>query len=111
MLVDMCNDAGFLLRIIVKIVKYMHIIIPIILVVMASIDLFKVVVGQADEKAKKEATDKIVKRVLYAAIIFLIPTIVSIIFKKIEGPTNTSNNATNTTSTSWISCWNYYYNQ
>ena len=105
-----CGDVGFLLRITVKIVKYMHIIVPIILVIFISFDLFKVVVGQADDKAKKEASGKAVKRLIYAVIIFLIPTIINFLFNTISKFT-TNNSGTTTTSTSWIHCWSQEYNK
>lgn len=111
LLVDLCEDAGFIIRIIVKIVKYVHIIVPILLIVLITFDLFKVLVGTADEKAKSEAFNKAVKRFIYAAIVFLVPTIITFIFSKIEGISDDKSKATNTTSTSWISCWVSEYNK
>jgi len=111
MIADVCNEASFILRIVVKLVKYMHIIIPIILIVMISFDLFKVFVGQADEKAKKEASNKAAKRLIYAMIVFFVPTIINFVFKKIDSATSNQTNAISTTSTSWIHCWNVEYNK
>lgn len=102
-----CNDMGFLLRITVKLVKYLHIIVPILLIVFISIDLFKVVAGNADDKAKQEATGKAIKRVIYAVIVFLIPTILNFAFKTISKFTN--NDGTTTNSTSWMECWSAEY--
>ncbi len=106
-----CDNVGFLLRITVKIVKYMHIIVPIILVIMVIFDMFKAMVGQADEKAKKEATTKAAKRLIYATIVFLIPTLISIIFTKLDTLSNTNTQGTSTTSTSWTTCWLAEYNK
>ena len=89
----------------------MHIIIPVILIVMITYDLFKAFVGQADDKAKKEASEKAVKRVIYAVIIFFIPMIINFVFKKIDSATSNQTNATSTTSTSWIHCWTVEYNK
>ena len=101
-----CNNIGFLLRIIAEILFYVRIVVPILLVVLVIFDLVKVVVGGADDKAKKEATNKIVKRLIYAVIVFLVPTLLNFIFKTIEkyGP-----NDGNGTSTSWVSCWTEVY--
>lgn len=106
MLIDICNDASFVLRIVVKIVKVVQLLIPILLIVLVSFDLFKTVTGQVDDKAKKEMSEKIVKRVIYAVIVFLVPIIVQIIFEKIDPLTNGDTGATN-----WISCWNQYYRE
>ena len=105
-----CGDVSFLLRITVKIVKYMHIIVPILLVILISFDLFKVVAGGADDKIKKEATSKAVKRLIYAVIVFFIPTIINIVFKTI-GNFTTDNGGTTTNSTSWVQCWSVEYNK
>ena len=104
-LVNCINDLGFIMRILVKVVYYVRILVPIILILFVVFDFAKVVTGNADEKTKKEATNKAVKRMLYAAIVFLIPLAVDLIFKRIDPYSPDKNNGTPTT---WISCWNYY---
>ncbi len=106
---DFCTDSAFILRIVVKIVKAVQWIIPILLIVLITFDLLKVVTGQADDKAKKEALNKAVKRMIYAVIVFLIPIIVTFIFNQIAPYTSDTNS--NTDSTSWLSCWNMFYNE
>lgn len=110
MLVNICDDASFILRIVVKLVKVVQLLIPILLIVLVSFDLFKMVAGQVDDKAKKEMSDKLVKRIIYAVIVFLVPVIINFVFRQIDPMTDTSNPAITTDSTSWISCWNKYYN-
>ncbi len=110
---NLCNDAGFILGIIAQLVKIIRWVVPILLIVLISFDLFKTLAGQVDEKAKKEAFGKITKRLLYAVIIFLVPTIVNMVLLKIA-PLSRDNNGNvkvNTTSTSYLECWNYYYNK
>ena len=104
-----CADAGFVLRIIVKVVKILRWVIPILLIVLVSFDLFKVVSGQVDDKAKKEATSKAVKRVLYALIIFFIPTIVNLVLGQMSTISTEDNLTTN--SSTWYECWLGYYNE
>ncbi len=110
MLAVSCEDMGFLIRILAKLVYYLRIIIPILLIILIVFDLFKVMVGNADDKAKSEAINKAVKRFLYAVIIFLIPVLVNLIFKQV-GEYAPDDNNINTTPTSWVSCWTYYYNK
>lgn len=104
MLSSHCDKMGFLLRILAELFFYIRIIIPILLIVLVVFDLAKVVVGQADEKAKSEATNKIVKRIVYAIIIFLVPTLITYIFRIVEK--NITNDGA---ATSWISCWTEVY--
>ena len=105
MAVDICERAGFILRILAQLLFYVRLIIPILLIVMVIFDVVKVVVGQADEKAKKEATDKIVKRLIYAIIIFLVPTLINFGFKLIEKSIVKDGSS----ATNWVSCWTQYY--
>ena len=106
---QMCEDAGFILGPITLIVKILHWAIPIILIVLIVFDFFKVVVGHADEKEKKEALNKALKRIIYATIVFLVPTIVNIVFQKIEPVSVDKKGNITSTSTSYLGCWNYYY--
>ena len=76
--------------------------VPIILIVLTVLDIAKIVIaGNIDDKLKKEVTNRVVTRVVFAVIIFLVPTIVGLIFKLIPvADTNvTVNNAT------WSDCW------
>lgn len=53
--------------------------IPIILIVLGIVDLSKAVVA-SDEKKTKEAQKMFTTRLIYAVIIFLIPTAISLLF-------------------------------
>ncbi len=71
--------------------------IPIILIVLTTIDVAKVVTaGNLDDKLKKEVGQKITTRLIYAIIIFLIPTIVSLLFKILPSAIVSGN---------WTACW------
>ena len=61
-----------LMRVSALLVKVLQYAVPILLIALITYDLFKVVVGNVDEKSKKDATGKAVKRLIYAIIIFLI---------------------------------------
>lgn len=74
--------------------------IPILLIVMGSIDLGKAVLS-SDDKEIKGATGKLIKRCIAAIAIFFVTTIVSLImglFAKTD-----SDNITGTDS--WKDCW------
>ncbi len=75
---SVCTNSSILkviyfLKIIVIIIK---IAVPIILVVLAMIDLFKAVIA-SDDKEKNKAVKLLIKRVIYSLLIFFVPTIVN----------------------------------
>ena len=75
---SVCTNSSILkviyfLKIIVIIIK---IAVPIILVALSMIDLFKAVIA-SDDKEKKKAVKLLIKRVIYSLLIFFVPTIVN----------------------------------
>lgn len=108
---QICKDAEFILGPAVQIVKIVRWVIPILLIVLIVFDLSKTLVGQMDDKSKKDVFSKIVKRIVYAVIVFLIPTVVNFILLKIEPISRDSKDNLSSTSTSYLGCWNYYYNR
>ena len=71
--------------------------IPILLIVLGTFDLGKAVIS-SEEKEVKAAQSRLLKRFLYAALVFFVATIVSVLMSVIaqggEGDT-----------TSWENCW------
>ena len=108
---EMCTDAGFILNTVVQVIKIVRWVIPILLILFIIFDLFKVVTGNPDDKAKRDAFNKIVKRLIYAVIVLLVPTVINIVLLKIEPLTRDNNGNITSTSTSYLGCWNYYYNK
>lgn len=72
--------------------------IPILLILMGSIDLGKAVISQ-DDKEIKGATSKLIKRAIAAIAVFFVATIVTIVMGMFKG---TDVNGT----TGWSECWN-----
>ena len=65
-------------------------------------DLAKVVTaGNIDDKMKKEVSQKVLTRVIYSVLIFLVPTIVGLFFNivPIDAPGMAGQDAT------WKTCW------
>lgn len=73
--------------------------IPIILIVMGSIDLGKAVLS-SDDKEIKGATGKLIKRAIAAVAVFFVTTIVSLLF----GMFGTA--GTEISEGNWSDCWN-----
>ena len=95
-----CTDPD--VQKIVGLVKWVFnaicIAIPVIIIILIVIDVAKVATaGNVDEKMKKEVGQKVVTRLIYAVVIFLVPTIVNLIFRML--PASTVGNT-------FVDCWN-----
>jgi hypothetical protein len=74
-----CTDAASILGFVGTVFFVFKIAIPVLLIVLGSIDLGKAVVAQSEDEIKK-ATQILVKRAVFGVIIFFIPTIVGLVF-------------------------------
>lgn len=74
--------------------------IPIILIVMGTIDLGKAVIS-SDEKEVKAAQGRLVKRCIYAIAIFFMVTLVTILM----GLLSNAEDSNVTGYNSWKACW------
>ncbi len=92
-----CYNLIPLIRVVVQLIKIFMIVIPIALIVFGTIDLGKAVIA-SDEKEVKAAQGRLIKRFIYAALIFFVPLLVGVVMNIVaaggEGDT-----------TSWESCW------
>ena len=75
--------------------------IPIILIIMGSVDLGKAVLS-SDDKEIKGATNKLIKRAIAAVMVFFVATIVSLLMGLFA---KSSNKAEDADTTSWSACW------
>lgn len=74
--------------------------IPIVLIVLGTIDLGKAVIA-SDEKEVKAAQGRLIKRCLYAIAIFFMVTLVTIVM----GLLSNANDSNVSGYNSWKSCW------
>ena len=77
--------------------------IPILLIIMGSIDLGKAVLS-SDDKEIKGATGKLIKRAIAAVAVFFIATIVSLLMGMF-GTSGASDNENIGGTDSWKDCW------
>ena len=103
-----CQDSAFIIRILVTVIKIVRWVIPIILILLISFDLYKVMASNPDDKTKKTALEKVVKRLIYTLIIFLIPTIINFTFKTIDKLLS-KDSSIDSTPTTWLGCWTKIY--
>lgn len=80
--------------------------VPIILIVLCVLDIAKIVTaGNIDDKLKKEVTNRIVTRLVFAVIIFLVPTIVRLLFGVI--PVVKDDQNSEAFGATWGECWDH----
>ena len=88
-----CGEGSTLVNVIAIVRLVMNIIciaVPIIMILMGTIDLFKAVTAGKDIKKKQKA---LITRIIAGVLVFLVPTIVSVIMNLIG-------------VSSWRTCWN-----
>lgn len=101
---DACRGLDSIVRLIKKgLFPIIQIGIPILLIVMGTIDLGKAVIS-SDEKEIKGAQGKLIKRCIYAIVIFFIVTLVTILMSLVE--VSKDKNVSEDQATSWSTCWN-----
>ncbi len=80
--------------------------IPILLIVLCTIDMFKAV-SSGDEKKTKEAQKTSIRRLIYAVVAFLIPWIIGLVFGFIGNVvTDDSAQVADNTWKTFFKCWN-----
>ena len=94
------DDLKIVLGIVSTILTVIQIVVPILLIIMGSIDLMKAVMAGKEDEIKKAQTT-FVKRVIVAIIVFLIPVLVNIIIGLISDVDGHD---------SWTDCWTYIKN-
>lgn len=80
------NQTDTLAYLIQKILNYIKVIGPILVVVLSSLDFIKIILTSDDENMKK-AQIKLGKRLIAALLLFLLPVLVSLIFNVINNST------------------------
>ncbi len=100
---DICQNIMPLLSVVKKgVFPLVQIGIPILLIILGTIDLGKAVIS-SDDKEVKAAQTRLIKRLIYAAIIFFIVTIVSLVLGIVA--TSSDSDVSGHTD-DWRSCWN-----
>ena len=107
MILVSCSNIAFLLKIVGYLFKLIQWAVPFALILFSVLDLFKAF-ASADDKTKKEVGGKIAKRLIYAAIIFLVPFLIRIIFRAV-GSASPRGYGDDNSPTGWIDCMNQYF--
>lgn len=95
-----CDDLRPVIIFIKAVLQIIQIGIPIILIVMGTIDLGKAVLS-SDDKEIKGATGRLVKRAIAAVAVFFVGTIVSLLMNLFSGTGDDLEDSAN----DWRDCW------
>ena len=94
-----CNGLDPIVRLIKHgVFPLVQIGIPIVLIVYGTIDLGKAVIA-SDEKEVKAAQSRLIKRFIYAALVFFVTTLVTVLMNIV------SDSSTDAGDGSWARCW------
>ena len=96
---DVCGGLLPLVRVIYALIKVLMILIPIALIIFGIIDLGKAVIS-SDDKEVKSATSRLVKRFIYAALIFFVPVLVAAVMNIVTVGADDGQD-----TTGWQACW------
>ncbi len=97
---SVCYGFDFLVRIIKDgVFPILQIVIPIILLVLCTFDLGRAVLS-SDDKENKKILKRIVRRLVYAILIFFFITVINLLFTMVGSITE------NEDLIRWSQCWN-----
>ena len=97
MFLGICKDLDDVWHIVHMIILIIRILIPIALIVIGTIAFGKAIIADDDKEIKSSVT-KLIKKVILAAFIFLLPAIVKVVLKAFVGEGETVD------GDSWITC-------
>ena len=98
-LVEYCDTIKPILDFVKVIINLIKFAVPIVIIVLGSLDLFKAVVASKEDEIKA-AQKLLIKRIIYGIVIFFLVTIIQLVFTTLAGSSNIKE------ATSWIDCWN-----
>ena len=99
--VDICkNDSemAMVFGLVKFILSVICIVVPVVMILLGTIDLFKAVTAGKDEEIKKRQK-ALITRLIAGIIVFLVPSIVSLLMGLIGQSSKTTD--------SWKSCWDH----
>lgn len=100
----MCNsDMQMILNVVIKLLDVIHFFVPIVLILLCTVDVFKIVVSKKEDDIKK-LRNGIMWKIIYSIVIFLIPYFVPFILGAVDKilPMDYDD--------SWYECYNYVKN-
>lgn len=100
-MIDICTDPEFapIWNVVGTVINIIWIGVPILLIVLGSIDLGKAVISSKEDEVKK-AKKSLINRFIYAVLVFCVVWIVQIVMGAIS-----KIGIEGSDTTSWANCW------
>ena len=102
--IDVCGDLGSVIKILKAIYVLLQWAIPIVLILFGAIDLGKAVIASKEDEMKK-AQSTLIKRIVYAVVIFFLFAIVSLVIGLVADSNAKENRSTLIKGSDWATCW------
>lgn len=96
---DNCNGLGPVVSLLKSVLTILQWAIPVLLIIMGSIDLGKAVLA-SDDKEIKGATSKLIKRAIAAVAVFFVPMLVDLLINLVANA-----NADGAETGNFATCW------
>ena len=104
-MVDACADLKPVIGLLKAVLMIIQFGIPMILIIMGSIDLGKAVLA-SDDKEIKGATSKLIKRAIAAVAVFFVPLIVNLLINMVgQQSAQVDKNGNLVGKTTFWTCW------
>ena len=100
--IDVCGDLGSVIKILKAVYVLLQWAIPIILILFGAIDLGKAVIASKEDEMKK-AQGTLIKRIVYAVLIFFLFFIVNLVIGLVADATNGTTERVD--KSTWAECW------
>lgn len=79
----MCNsDIQTIMRIYIDLLDVIHFFVPIVLIILCTVDIFKIVVSKKEDEVKK-LRNGVFRKIIYAVIIYLLPFLIPFVLNAI----------------------------
>jgi len=80
----MCNsDMRMILEIVIKVLDVVHFFVPIVLIILCTVDIFKIIVSKKEDEIKK-LRKGVIWNLIYAVIIYLVPFLIPFILNAVD---------------------------
>ncbi len=104
MAVPECGGLDAVVRLLKTVLSIIQWGVPILLILMGSIDLGKAVLA-SDDKEIKGATSKLIKRAIAALAVFFVPMIVNLLIGMVADADTDGTAGTEDVETNFAACW------
>lgn len=97
----MCNEEiQIIFGVVISVLDVIKFLVPVVLIVFCTIDIFKIIVSKKEDEIKKLRKDVFMK-IIYCIIIYLLPYLIPVVLKLASGiiPSDYDD--------SWKTCWDY----